>query len=188
MNTTYSETNATSAVDRKVNILNTRILELNKTIALLRDTDNDLRDRISRLNATKIDNKNDAIKDYHIDWGNRHDQVKSIGSGGGSGSGGSGATFYTRTLAMTQNAYVELGSWNIATTGYINKMICINTGKSTDEGAQYYHFCAQKSATGGNWYKVFSIKKQDASGCDLGLEINVDATTASARIYTMRNW
>lgn len=96
--------------------------------------------------------------------------------------------FYSRTLAMTQNAYVELGSWNIATTGYINKMICINTGKSTDEGAQYYHFCAQKSATGGNWYKVFSIKKQDASGCDLGLEINVDATTASARIYTMRNW
>jgi len=96
--------------------------------------------------------------------------------------------FYTRTLSAAQNAYVMLGSWDITTTGYVNKMACVNTGKSTDEAALYYHFCAQKDATGGNWYKTFSIKKQDTAGPEIGIEINVSATTAQIRIATYRAW
>ena len=95
---------------------------------------------------------------------------------------------YTRTLNRVQNAYVELGSWNISNTGYVNKLVCVNTGLSTDEGAYYYHFCAQSNATGGAWQRVYSIKRGDTAGPDLVLEINVSATTAQVRICTVRAW
>ena len=174
-----------AAVDRKVNIVQSRLSEISKAIALLKDTDSDLRDRISRLNANKIDNKSDSVKDWHIDWGERHDQVKMRIV---AAAAGGNVEFYTRTLSAAQNAYVMLGSWDITTTGYVNKMACVNTGKSTDEAALYYHFCAQKDATGGNWYKTFSIKKQDTAGPEIGIEINVSATTAQIRIATYRAW
>jgi len=99
---------------------------------------------------------------------------------------GSVVKYYSRDIAKLQDSYTMLGSWSLGTDNFFNKIICASTSESASESSIYCHVVAPKNATGGAWKKCFSLKENN--GAELGVEINIDNSTAQVRIATYKTW